>query len=168
MKPIATIASHGPLLAACIVAAPPGGVLELGAGAYSTALIHYLARVAGRAVRTIDSDAAWIARFAGLQSPGHDLTVDADPVSSPVLALPWAVAFVDGKHGERAGCLRALHHVPLVVVHDTEPERLDKYPGVGVELAKYAYRLDLRMPMMERNQTSVVSDLCEPRVLLKL
>ena len=128
VRNVVTIASHTPVLAAALMAAPAGHVLELGSGAYSTALLHWLCRVANRGLLTLDSNADWVARMAGYQVPfapgwqGHRVEHVAMPQDDKRLGEDWALALVDGCHSERAGCLARLHHVPIVVVHDTEPE----------------------------------------------
>jgi len=137
--------THIPLLAACIAhtSLEKGPVVELGAGHYSTPLLHYLcAAMGGRQLLTCDSDPDWIAKFADLARPWHSFQLIEDWGTCDLFNRNWSVAFVD--HGDRPGrgesvaCLA--DRAGLVVAHDTEPAR--KYYGYDAAFAKFKYRFD--------------------------
>ncbi len=155
---VTPMCSHLPLLGAVIASLhEPGNLLELGAGAYSTPLMHLMGKVTRRAVLTLDSDAEWIERLSSYRRPHHAVEYHPKPWTDERLGGPWALAFVDNAAHERGPCLSALHHVPLIVVHDTEACHLDQYAGFREALGAYRYRFDLRLPEFP-NQTSVLSD----------
>jgi len=71
--------THIPVLAAC-VAKTTGPVLELGCGHYSTRLLHALCGAMGRQLLTVDVNLKWLARFADLRAPLHEI-VHTDVIS---------------------------------------------------------------------------------------
>ena len=167
-RDVITIASHAPVLAAALSVAASGPVIELGGGAYSTPLLHWMCRAAGRDLLTLDSNPDWVKRLEIYRGEGHEVAYTPEMAEDRRLGERWALALADGGQFERADCLSRLHRVPIVVVHDTEPEHADAYPGMEAELAKYRFRLDVRIPLMETNQTSVVSDVRDPAALLRV
>ena len=64
--------THIPLLAAVVSMAPPGPILELGAGHFSTPLLNALGRAQGRKVVTMDADIEWINHFADFDLANDD------------------------------------------------------------------------------------------------
>jgi len=142
--------THIPLLAAC-VARTSGPVLELGCGDYSTPLLHWLCR--GRRLVTLESDAAWLARYEDLRSPTHELLHVPDWASArPIDEGPWDVALIDHAPGARRvpDIRRLMHRATFLVVHDTED------PDYGYEsvLPQFRHRHDDRRV---RPWTTVVS-----------
>jgi hypothetical protein len=156
-RDLVTISSYVPVLAACM-SVTGGPVLEMGAGAYSTPLLHWLCNVQGKRLLTIEFDAGWLDFLSAYRDSWHELIACQRPQDHPRLADPWGLAFVDGRATERGPALARLHHVPLVVVHDSEPEHAGHYPQMAEELATFRYRRDVRIHPFEKNQTSVVSD----------
>lgn len=134
-------ASHLPVLVAA-VAATRGPVLELGAGWYSTPVLHALCH-GGRRLVTVETDAAWLVHFADLATANHRLAAAA--TATDWHREQWAVVFVDGRPAK----LRRHHIVglrgraDLFVVHDTEPEHAASYDWGGV-LDGFAARWDHR------------------------
>jgi predicted O-methyltransferase YrrM len=108
-------ASHIAPLASALMAFPTGPVLELGAGHYSTPLMHALC--AGRELVTMETDARWLAPFMGLRSRFHALTTSDDEL----LSREWGVVFVDcAPAALRGRLLKKLTHCGVVVMHDAE------------------------------------------------
>lgn len=134
--------THLPVLAT-VVAQTTGPVLELGAGNYSTPLLHLLCAKMHRPLYTLESDAAWLAEFKDLESWDHSIIhvpdwdaaryIEEGPIEhngnhsiSSNLILPadvrWAVAFVDHEPHKRRGkeILRLMNHALHIVVHDAD------------------------------------------------
>lgn len=111
-------ASHLPVLAAAIEAAPPGSlVIEHGAGLYSTPL---LARFPGLEIVCAEPHSGWAEWARWIYRDSGAVVVDA--VDDATLARA-AVVFLDGPADERGPllerCLRL--RVPEIVCHDTNP-----------------------------------------------
>lgn len=134
-----------------------GPVVELGAGWYSTPLLHGMCEAAARDLYTVESDAEWLASFRPWMRTWHQLVLD------PAMRIPVAspgVVFVDhdmypGKPGHdgpsRGDSIRMARDAgaTIVVVHDTEPKTggwdiSDNARGQGDALEGWAYRRDWR------------------------
>lgn len=131
--------THVPVLAAAVAAARPGPVLELGAGSFSTPLLHAICQATGRRLLTLDGDSNWAARFTEFRSETHRVEVASDWDA----AIPddvWAVVFVDhAPAGRRVHEIDRLREAcELMVVHDTEDARY----GYEEVFAKFAFRVD--------------------------
>lgn len=131
--------THLPVLAAIVAVARPGPVLELGAGHYSTPLLHAMCRASGTRLVTIDSDPRWLKKFRSLATLGHHMC------SRSAYAFAdedWSVALVDNAMGERSGDIIALaERAQFVVVHDSNFPELYGYEEA---FAKFKYRADYR------------------------
>ncbi len=133
--------THLPILASAVLQARPGPVVEYGAGLYSTPLLHMLCREMGRKLLTLDSDAAWIERFADLRHDDHQLCAFPDWTASEALvdAKTWAVAFIDHGPDERRplDIKRLTRRAEFVLVHDwNEPGGLSVQPEI-LDLFRY-------------------------------
>ena len=136
--------THEPVLAAAVAIARPGPVLEVGAGNYSTPLLHAMCCAMGRRLLTIDSDAGWIERFASLQGDGHVL--EHAPNWSDYFDRTdtggWSVIFIDHAPAERRiiDIANLANACEFMVVHDTEE------PVYGYEpaFAKFRFRRDYK------------------------
>jgi len=115
--------THMPALAAAVLTARPGPVLEYGLGFYSTPLLHCLCLAMGRDHLSLDGDPRWAEQFAGLREPSHRILgferwADSEPI---VDAVPeWAVVFIDHGPNERrvVDAKRLATKAEFVVVHD--------------------------------------------------
>ena len=101
-----------------------GPVIELGAGNYSTPILHEIASAQGRQLTTIDNNPEWLNRFKVFESANHTLTLlpswdDFQPES-------YGLAFVN--HADPPGHPRWLQVQKLlpvagvIVIHDTEDD----------------------------------------------
>ena len=101
-----------------------GPVIELGAGNYSTPILHEIAAAQGRPLTTVDNNPEWLNRFKVFESAGHTLTLlpswdDFQPES-------YGLAFVD--HADPPGHPRWIQVEKLlpvagvIVIHDTEDD----------------------------------------------
>lgn len=143
-------ASHLPALAAC-VAHTNGPVLELGAGAYSTPMLHALC--AKRELLTIESNIEWLAEF-GMFDRGNHRLVLSDKIDS-AMGQAWDVVLVDSAPGgSRVRFMESLRgQVRLFVVHDTQPGPVCyHYDRI---LPSFPYRVE---STWHPTRTTVVSD----------
>ena len=114
--------THEPVLAA-VVAATAGDVLEIGAGTFSTPLLHAICAAMGRRLVTVDNDAGWIDKFGSLASGTHSLHAVASWTDAlPLFASSWGVAFVDHAPIERriVDIEFLSRRCDALVVHDSE------------------------------------------------
>lgn len=116
--------SHYPILAAA-VAKTTGPVLELGAGHWSTPMLHYMCRE-WRQLITAETDFGWLKQFVEGYSrhPIHEFHHVTDWTQWDVLEkrAPYGVAFVDCAPGEiRHELIRRLQgRAHFIVAHDSE------------------------------------------------
>ena len=116
-----------------------GTVVELGAGWYSTPMLHGLCE-GRRHLITIDHDPEWLGRFSSYISDWHTLSVDPD---FRLPDIPIDVVLVDhGNAATRGRSIREATKARYIVVHDTEDESAVTYPGVRDELATFTFRRD--------------------------
>ena len=154
--PLDQYSTHVGPLAAAMMIAPPGDVLECGAGGYSTPLLHAMCKISGRNLQTIDSNPKWAEQLKSYAVGTHKLNVEPVEQSVPMIrARQWALAFVDNGQFERKPCLDALvGRAALIVVHDTERPELYAYEPL---LSTFKYRADLvTRPWVVK--TSIVSN----------
>lgn len=154
-------ATHVPALTACL-AATTGPVLEVGAGIWSTPILHAACAPTRRHLLTMEGKPEWLARFLPMATPWHELRAvgdwtkwevpcgpsllhwDGPAAGSPeagtrpgvALMRParWALAFVDHGYAPRGPVVAALRgHADIVVMHDSECH----YCGYTAGLAGY-------------------------------
>jgi len=119
-----------------------GAICELGAGDYSTPLLHGLCEARHRPLATCEDDTEWLATMrARFEAPWHSFHAD---LVTPLFGGYWSVVYVDHGHGElRADSVRlARGRARFVVVHDTQPEVAADYPGMAEALDGWPHRRD--------------------------
>jgi hypothetical protein len=115
-------ASHLPVLIRALELTD-GPVLELGAGMFSTPLLHALCQ--NRYLRTLESDSRFSDMFKKFRTPNHDILLVED-WSDVDLDEEWSVALVDQKPAEaRAPSIKQLTNVDYVVIHDSNDPEYD-------------------------------------------
>jgi hypothetical protein len=155
-------ASHQRALLAAVLRTA-GPVLELGAGDFSTPLLHEVCRGGRRPLLTLESDPIWYGRFAAFASSSHRVELVTDwNTCTAIDEARWSVVFID--HDPMARRVRELERVKgvvgvegprFVVVHDTEPAYRHQYPGLQDMLNAFSYRRDF---VELEPWTTVVSD----------
>ena len=101
-----------------------GPVIELGAGNYSTPILHEIAAAQGRHLTTVDNNPEWLNRFKVFEWERHTLTLL--PSWDDFRAEPCGLAFVD--HADPPGHPRWIQVEKLlpvagvIVIHDTEDD----------------------------------------------
>ena len=148
-------ATHLPVLAR-VVTMSHGPVLELGAGWYSTPLLHWLCLPGGCV--TLDGDALMLVALDWCATSWHHLRHVQDWDAAPEPDRPgWAVALVDHAPAERRKVeLRRLRgNARYVVVHDSD----EALYGLEPVAAQYRWRWEWRAM---RPATAVLSDFADP------
>lgn len=120
--------SHYPVLAAvvarCLAMRSPIRVLELGAGDWSTPMLHYMCKATGSMLQTAETDVNWLERFKEYEGPSHQLSIVDSWEDCDLLAQAWDAVFVDCAPGEaRHKAIEQLvkaGSVHTIVAHDSE------------------------------------------------
>jgi hypothetical protein len=116
--------THLPILAAAVLNARPGPLLEYGLGFYSTPLLHCFAHEQERQLLSLENDVNWAAQFEGVQDHFHKVAAvpnwEASEAIVDAAAQDWAVVFIDHGPNERrlVDARRLAHRAEFVVVHD--------------------------------------------------
>lgn len=117
-----------------------GPILELGVGWYSTPLLAGVAEVTGRRVICVEGNRHWFA-WAEQRFDGRVMVVS--PVDGiHAFELTWGLVLVD--HGDGARRAESVHRYrrTCVVVHDTQPNVRQHYPGLEEVLTTFDRRRD--------------------------
>lgn len=132
--------SHLVPLMAC-VCATRGAILEVGAGHWSTPLLHRYCAAGGRRLVSIDEDPRYIDPFADMRVAGHELRTVRYSVELPRLAQEqWSVVFLDQSPGARraADALLFRDTADFILSHDYSG---DEMPGLFAPiLDRWPYR----------------------------
>lgn len=143
-------ATHVPALALAVLRFGPR-VLEVGAGWYSTALLHTMSRQ----VITLENNEEWAKRFLPICNSKLQIAPDIYQWSKYWSGHEWDVVFVDcDPVSMRIPCVELfLNSKACVVCHDTEhPDYVKFLPSV-----KYVYHFDL-LPLPRTSYLSNVRD----------
>lgn len=141
-----------------------GPVLEMGAGHYSTPLLHLLCLPSRRFLLTTESNAEFFKLFTDLQCSWHRLEfistkIDGEKAWDKVgCDTHWSVVFVDHDPAPRriTDIMRLRKNTDIFVIHDTQPGAPDILGTLLQPLLstfKYRFTYDRYTPY-----TSVVSD----------
>jgi len=137
--------SHLPVLRAAIERTS-GPILELGCGESSTPFLHAQAARLSRRLVSIETERDWWQKFQGLANETHWVRLIPDWKNWDAFCRQkWDVVLVDSAPDlTRAAVLPWLGHVRYVLVHDTEPEQAENYPGLTKALADYPAEAEYR------------------------
>ena len=128
--------THMPMLIKC-VQMTDGAVLELGAGLFSTPLLHWLLAESRRDLFTYESDEKYLDFSISFRSRHHVIRLvdDWDKID---ISGKWSVAFIDQVTERRAiDAIRLKDNCDYVVLHDSETDHY-KYSTVYPHF-KYRY-----------------------------
>lgn len=126
------------------VQATKGDVCEVGAGFYSTALLHWLLR--DRKLVTYESDPDYYHYAWKFRTSNHRVRKTED-FSDMDFDRHWSVVFIDHSADRsknphtRADDALKFKNADLIVLHDTEPENEAQY-GYPKLWSKFKYRYD--------------------------
>lgn len=130
-----------------------GPVLELGAGVYSTPLMHWLCHEKNRKLVTYESDPSYYSFAKRFRSPNHTVCFTKD-WSDLDLETHWSVVLVDHFVTRRAiDTIRLKYKADYIIIHDSEGTS-EEY-GYDKVWPHFKYRLDWKD---EKPWTTVVSN----------
>lgn len=126
-----------------------GPILEMGAGDYSTPLLHALCSEKKRFLLTVETDQKWIDNFIDLKNFWHDF-IYVSPYGEDS-NLPtwdsvgndqrWSIVLIDHRPGERRvrDIERLRNNTDIFVVHDTQQPSYNYEPLLSTFRYKYVY-----------------------------
>lgn len=143
MKPPWYYPHYGTHLPALIdaVRMTTGPVLELGAGDWSTPVLHQICW--NRLLVTVEKSPQWAKRFESMNTDKHLFVANLSDGESNW--EPWSVILVDNEAPQRAIDLRRLR-ADIFVVHDTEPNHIGLCVGLQGAVEAFNYRKDYKEP----------------------
>ena len=148
--------SHLPVLIK-VLQISEGPVLELGAGLYSTPVMHWMCLGSERRLVTYENEAGTFEMIRRLGNDLHEIKFVEDWNKIPIEAEHWGVVFVDHAPAERRKIeIAKLSRIAdYIVVHDTEAENDTQYEFIknSFPLFKYKYHYTKYGP-----HTSVLSN----------
>ena len=129
-------------LMAC-VCATRGAVLEVGAGNWSTPVLHAYCIAAGRKLVSVDEDKGWIERYYPMRVCEHSVeAVKYDAFLPEAAKEQWSVVFLDQSPGHRraADAMLFRDSATYILVHDYSGAEiasafepiLDRWPYLAV------------------------------------
>lgn len=146
------------------VARTTGPVLELGAGEYSTPILHELCEASGRVLWSVDHEADWLGVFrARFETDTHKFVHVADTRGTWIdWRIAWDVVLVDHRpawirRDAIEECLVRPYGPTYVVAHDTEPAQRHLYDMDRV-LSMFRYRREFFDDSPAMPWTTVVSN----------
>jgi predicted O-methyltransferase YrrM len=162
VHPVDPYCTHFPFLAWAVVNSR-GPILELGAGLYSTPLIHALA--GDRQVVSLESDPAYVEALQDLASATRRIGLVAHWDAVRALDESWGLAFVDCEREARAPALRRLRdRAGIIVVHDTQ---LAAYYGLAEIIPTFAHVVRCAWFPQETTVLSMTDPLTSLRALVE-
>jgi hypothetical protein len=147
-----------------VVGITTGDVLEMGAGIYSTPLLHWMCSPCQRNLYTYDHNEKYLDMYQlrDFEDFYHTITCVSDWDDARI-ERDWSVAFVDHAPAKRrrVDIERLKDHAQYVVVHDSDECKRYGYEPV---FALYRYRRDFRVA---KRGTTVLSDFNDLKGLTK-
>lgn len=141
--------SHLPILIK-VLQISQGPVLELGAGVFSTPVVHWLCLEAKRPLVTYENDQQHFTMNQAFATPEHQVKFVNNWDEANIDTTHWGLVFVDHEPGARrvVEIARVAQKADYVVVHDTEPNHDYKYNFINkaFPLFKYRYNYKRRKP----------------------
>ena len=135
--------SHLPVLIK-LVGITDGAILELGGGLYSTPYLHWACFPTKRKIVSYDSDPKYFGLMAQYKEVFHEvnLVTNWDEID---LNYPWDIAFIDHVT-ERRGidAARLANLVKYVVIHDSDPTKVNRIYGYDKIYPLFKYRFDYK------------------------
>lgn len=135
-----------------------GPILELGAGDYSTPLLHGICSLTERLLVTTESDKEWLRFFTDLERPWHQFIFVARASDWATIGQNqhWAIVFVDHVPIQRRvmEIERLRSHTDIFVAHDTE-KSADVHYRYEPYISTFKYRYDYER---YHTRTTLLSD----------
>ena len=135
------LASHNTLLIRAILMSK-GPVCEVGAGLFSTPLLHCLTKMMGRRMITYENNETWFTFAKYFQSKLHRIRkiTNWDDMD---FKQHWGVVFIDHAPGSRRSqdVINFKDTADYIVMHDTEPKG-EKVYGYSKAWPHFKYRYE--------------------------
>lgn len=146
-------ASHNTLLVKCL-SLTSGDVLEMGAGPFSTPLLHWLTYPYKRKLVTYENNDRYFNGFVTFKNEYHDV-IKVEDWDKAEIEKEWDVALIDHKPPERrkVDIARLANYVKYLVVHDTLWKGEHNYHYKEI-YPLFKYRYDFKF----KSQTTVLSN----------
>ena len=161
-------ATHLPVLISAVMHTNgTGTVIELGAGDFSTPILHEICKTQNRLLYTFENNEKWLNNFSDLQTKRHRLLLVSkwDTLFDYFIDDPEiSVCFIDHSPAKRRplDIQKLRNKVDIFVVHDTEPAREGTYK-IAKTLASFKYRNDY---VRYVKRTTLLSDKIDVRKFL--
>lgn len=147
--------SHIPVLVKAL-SLTDGPVLELGAGIYSTPVLHWMCAPKKRELVTYDNDSKYLDMYGikDFQCEFHTVLCVSDWDDADI-ERNWGVVFVDHKPSERrkVDVARVADYADYVVIHDTDSEKHYQYSEI---YSLFKYRREFRI---RKRGTAILTNL---------
>lgn len=141
--------SHLPILIK-ILQISQGPVLELGAGVFSTPILHWLCLEAKRPLVSYENIKEHFEMNKVFQTDMHKILFVNDWDEAKIEDTHWGLVFVDHEPNQRRSVevARLAKTADYIVVHDTEPDHDYRYDFINkaFPLFKYRYNYKRRRP----------------------
>ena len=137
-QPIALTPGHGwgshlPALLECVLRTT-GPVLEMGAGLWSTPVLHAVCEQQARRLVTVEEGAVWREKFQEYMRGWHLFLRSYD--AALVDAIGWSVALIDhAKDRRQRDLIRLADRAEFLVVHDANCPKV-----YGYDFSAFTYR----------------------------
>lgn len=141
--------SHLPILIK-VFQISAGPVLELGAGIFSTPILHWLCLEAKRPLVTCENIEEHLEMNKVFETNEHEFKFVENWDDADIEGTDWGLVFVDHEPSKRRSIeiARLVQNADYIVVHDTEPDHDYKYNFISkaFPLFKYRYNYKRRRP----------------------
>lgn len=134
--------THIPVLMR-VVEISDGPVLELGAGVFSTPVLHWMCMVRQRRLITLEESELYFQWARQFRSNNHSIRHVADLEDFPYKDFFWSVVLVDHGDDKRRGrdAIRLKNNADYIVLHDTNPSCQSTF-GYDEVWQEFKYRYD--------------------------
>lgn len=148
--------SHLPILIK-VLQVSKGPVLELGAGVFSTPVMHWLCLEAKRTLVTYENFKEHFEMNKVFETEIHEIKFINDWNEAKIEGVHWGVAFVDHEPRERrvVEIARLAQITDYVIVHDSEPDHDYRYNFISKAFPLFKYRYNYKR---RRPHTTVLSN----------
>jgi len=138
---IKTFASHNTLLIKAILLSK-GAICEVGAGLFSTPLLHAFCKAMNRPLVTYENSDVWFYFAKYFQSKTHRIR-KIDNWDDMDFKRHWGLVFLDHAPAERRGIdmINFKNTADYIVMHDTNPT-MEKTYGYSEAWQHFKYRYD--------------------------
>jgi len=153
--PLDPYASHIPILAA-VASRCAGRILEIGAGWYSTPMLHGIAAARGFEITTVETHQFYYYLLADLISEFHEIVMVSKSADYFISDSDiFGMAFIDNDDCPRSDfILKLKDKCPFIIAHDTQ--NLAPNYGFNNLDGVFKYRVDFKFKYLQIDSESVL------------